>query len=169
MPCENLTFVPTNEHAKSWFNLHLISGKFWVCKQHVYVIYNLWKTGYAPLTNTLWDYPFQSRLYEFYLSTKKLRNFGRIQFFTNSSSILRDFKNAPFCILCLFHMIDLRMFSLSFFILLQNGPWFAMISICSCCSFWRNIDVSVFQQLSSDKCKFDSIWKQTLLCGSRMS
>ena len=36
--------------------------------------------------------------------------------------ILRDFKNAPFYILCLFHMIDLRMFSLSFFILLQNGP-----------------------------------------------
>ena len=30
------------------------------------------------------------------------------------------------------------------FILLQNGPWFAMILICSCCSFWCNIDVSVF-------------------------
>ena len=29
-------------------------------------------------------------------------------------SILRDFKNAPFYILCLFHMIDLRMFSLLF-------------------------------------------------------
>ena len=29
-------------------------------------------------------------------------------------------------------MIDLRMFSLSFFTLLQNGSWFAMISICSC-------------------------------------
>ena len=27
--------------------------------------------------------------------------------------ILMDFKNAPFYILCLFHMIDLRMFSLS--------------------------------------------------------
>ena len=36
--------------------------------------------------------------------------------------LLRDFKNAPFYILCLFHMIDLRMFSLSFFIFLQNGP-----------------------------------------------
>ena len=23
-------------------------------------------------------------------------------------------------------------------------PWFAMISICSCCSFWRTLDVSVF-------------------------
>ena len=28
--------------------------------------------------------------------------------------ILRDFKNAPFYILCLFHMINLMMFSLSF-------------------------------------------------------
>ena len=36
--------------------------------------------------------------------------------------ILRDFKNAPFYILCLYHMIDLKMFSLSSFILLQNGP-----------------------------------------------
>ena len=76
--------------------------------------------------------------------------------------ILRDFKNAPFYILCFFNMIDLRMFSLSFFILMHYGPWFAMLSNCSCCSFWRNIDVSVFQQLSSDKCEFDSIWKQTL-------
>ena len=84
-------------------------------------------------------------------------------------NILRDFKNAPFYILCLFHMIGLRMFSLTIFIFLQNGPWFAMISICSCCSFWRNIDVSFFQQLSSDKSEFDSIWKQTLLGGSQMS
>ena len=30
--------------------------------------------------------------------------------------ILRDFKNAPFYILCLFHMGKLRMFSLSFLI-----------------------------------------------------
>ena len=36
------------------------------------------------------------------------------------TSILRDFKNAPFYILCLFHMVNLRMFSLSFFIFLQN-------------------------------------------------
>ena len=37
--------------------------------------------------------------------------------------ILRDFKNAPFYILCLFHMINFRyFFSLSFLILLQNGP-----------------------------------------------
>ena len=84
-------------------------------------------------------------------------------------TILRDFRNAPFYILCLFHMIDVRIFNLSVFILFQNGPWFAMISICSCCSFWRNIDVSVFQQLSSNKCEFDSIWKQTLLGGSQMS
>ena len=77
-------------------------------------------------------------------------------------SILRDFKNAPFYILCLFHMIYLRMFSLSYFILLQNGPWFAMVSIRSCCSFWRNIDVSVFQQLLSDKREFDSNWRQLL-------
>ena len=50
-------------------------------------------------------------------------------------NIMRDFKNAPFYILCLFHMINLRMLSLSFFILLQNEPGFAIISICSCCSF----------------------------------
>ena len=80
-----------------------------------------------------------------------------------------DFRNTPFYIHCLFHTINLSMLSLSFFILLQNGPWFAMISICSCCSFWRNIDVSVFQQLSSGKREFDSIWKQTLLGGSQMS
>ena len=66
-------------------------------------------------------------------------------------------------------MINLMMFSLSFFILSQNGPWFAIISICSWCSFWRNIDVSVFQQLLSDKCEFDLIWKQTLLGGSQIS
>ena len=66
-------------------------------------------------------------------------------------------------------MINLRMFSLSFFILLQNGPWFAIISICSCCSFWRNIDVSVFQQLSADKSEIESIWKQTLLGANQMS
>ena len=36
--------------------------------------------------------------------------------------ILRDFKNAPFYILCLFHMINLRMFSLSLFIFLHNEP-----------------------------------------------
>ena len=65
-------------------------------------------------------------------------------------------------------MIGLRMFSLSLFFILQDGPWFAIISICSCCSFWRNIDVSVFQQFSSDKCEFDSIWKQTLSGGSQM-
>ena len=84
-------------------------------------------------------------------------------------NILRYFKNAPFNILCLFPMINLRVFSLALFILLQNGPWIAMISICLCCSFWRNIDVSVFQQLSSDKSESDSIWKQTLLDGSQMS
>ena len=53
----------------------------------------------------------------------------------NAIYILRDFRNAPFYIHCLFHMIDLRMFSFSFFILLQNGPCFVMISICSCYSF----------------------------------
>ena len=67
-------------------------------------------------------------------------------------TILRDFRNAPVYIHCFFHMNDFRMFSLCVFILLLNGPWFAMISICYCCSFWGNIDISVFQQLSSDKC-----------------
>ena len=70
-------------------------------------------------------------------------------------NILKDFRNAPFYIHCLFQMADLRMFHLLFFILLHNGPWFAMILICSCCSFWRNTEVSVFQQLSSDKCEFN--------------
>ena len=36
------------------------------------------------------------------------------------------------------------MFSLSLFIRLHNGPRFAMVSICSCGSFRRNADVSVF-------------------------
>ena len=110
------------------------------------------------------------------LAERKRFNFTYFHCSTSSKTmqkvfpyILRDFKNAPFYILCLFHMINLSVFSLSCFILLQNGPWFAIISICSCCSFWRNIDVSVFQQLSSDKCEFDSIWKQTLLGGSQMS
>ena len=31
------------------------------------------------------------------------------------------------------------------------------------------ISTKVFQQLSSDKCEFDSIWKQTLLGRSQMS
>ena len=84
-------------------------------------------------------------------------------------SILRDFRNAPFYIHCLFHMINLMMFSSYFFIFLHNGPWFAMILIRSCYSFWRNTDVSVFQQLLYDKCEFDSIWKQILLGGSQMS
>ena len=39
-----------------------------------------------------------------------------------SFNILRDFRNAPFYIHCLFYMIDLRMFSVSYFILLQNEP-----------------------------------------------
>ena len=39
-----------------------------------------------------------------------------------TKGILRDFRNAPFYIHCLFHIINLRMFSLLFFILLQNGP-----------------------------------------------
>ena len=48
---------------------------------------------------------------------------GRVRGNKNISKVgLRDFKNAPFYILCLFHMIDFRMFSLSFFNLLQNGP-----------------------------------------------
>ena len=36
--------------------------------------------------------------------------------------ILRDFKKAPFNIFCLFNMIYLRIFSSSFYNLLQNGP-----------------------------------------------
>ena len=41
--------------------------------------------------------------------------------------ILRDLKNAPFYILCLFHMIDLRMFYLSFLSSCKMDhdlPWF---------------------------------------------
>ena len=77
-------------------------------------------------------------------------------------TIPRLFRNAPFYIHFLSHMVNLRMFSLSFFILLHNGPWFAIISTCSCCSFWRNTDVSLFQQLSPDKCKFNLIWNKHL-------
>ena len=49
--------------------------------------------------------------------------------------ILRDFRNAPFYIHCIFHMVNLRVFSLSLVILLHNGPRFAITSICSYCSF----------------------------------
>ena len=37
-------------------------------------------------------------------------------------SILRDSRNAPFYIHCIFHMLNMRMFSLSYFIILHNGP-----------------------------------------------
>ena len=37
----------------------------------------------------------------------------------NIDAILRDFRNAQFYIHCLFHMFDLRMFSLSFYPLAQ--------------------------------------------------
>ena len=42
------------------------------------------------------------------------QGFAFISSFSTYEDLLRDFKNAPFYILCLFHMIDLRMFSLSF-------------------------------------------------------
>ena len=45
-------------------------------------------------------------------------------------------------------------------------PWFRFAPAAP---FWRNNDVSVFQQLTSDKCEFDLIWKQTPLGGSQMS
>ena len=35
---------------------------------------------------------------------------GILFLFCNEFNILRDFKNAPFYIFCLFHMIELRMF-----------------------------------------------------------
>ena len=81
----------------------------------------------------------------------------------NSSLIYWRTLETQFYIHCLFHMADLRMFPLSFFICLHNGPWFVVILICSCRLFWRNTDVSVFQQLLSDKCEFNSIWKHFLL------
>ena len=37
----------------------------------------------------------------------------------NAQTILRDFRNAPFYIHCLFHTVDLRMFSISFYPLSQ--------------------------------------------------
>ena len=42
--------------------------------------------------------------------------------FNSSFTILGDLRNTPFYIHCLFHMVNLRMFSLLFFILLHNGP-----------------------------------------------
>ena len=42
------------------------------------------------------------------------------QLINSSPNYIEGFKNAPFFILCLFHMIDLRMFSLSFFYPLAN-------------------------------------------------
>ena len=35
-------------------------------------MHSLWRTGYAPLPNIFWNYPFLSRLYELYLSIKYL-------------------------------------------------------------------------------------------------
>ena len=81
------------------------------------------------------------------------------------SNILKDFRNAPFtftvsstCLIwgCSFIILHL---------LTHHGPWFAILSILSRCSFWRNTD----QQLSSDKCEFNWIWKQTLWAASHMS
>ena len=48
------------------------------------------------------------------------------KFSTLTITILRDFKNAPFYNHCLFHMVDLRMFSLSFLsscTMNQDLPW----------------------------------------------
>ena len=42
------------------------------------------------------------------------QQFGTHEQLSPTSTILRDFKNAPFYILCRFHMIDLRMFSYHF-------------------------------------------------------
>ena len=135
------------------YAIHIYSSKWHF--QHKNIIgmirFDIWyaKTQAVRTQCNLWDFPLGSKA--------KVPN------------ILRDFRNAPFYIHCLFNIVNLRMFSLLFFILLHNGPWFAIISTCSCCSFWRFTGVSVFQLLSPDKCKFNSIWKQTLCGGSQMS
>ena len=61
-----------------------------------------------------------------------------------------------------FNMVDLRMFSLAFLTsctMDHDLPWFRFAHAEH--SFWRNTDLCVFQQLSSDKCKFDPICQHT--------
>ena len=53
------------------------------------------------------------------ISIKRIRIYKAMK-----ENILRDFKNAPFCILCLFHMIDLRMF---YFIIFYSLAKWTMI------------------------------------------
>ena len=57
-----------------------VNGSFTLCTTFEW-------TGYAPLTNIFWDYPFLSRLYKFLTVNKRLRNLGRILFISKSSSI----------------------------------------------------------------------------------
>ena len=161
--------------SKVWFTTHRFSDPSMTDISHVFWLFSFVKIvvihKHNKLNFRLPICPFQIRVGNA-VKTQVIRTVFSIRI-PNSQSpllpILRDFKNAPFYIHCHFHIIDLRMFSLIFCILLQNGPWFAMISFCSCCSFWHNIDVSVFQQLSSYTFEFDLIWKQTLLDGSQMS
>ena len=70
--------------------------------------------------------------------------------------ILSDFRNAPFYIHCLFHIIDLRMFSLSFYPL---AKWTIIchdfdLLMLFILTYSRR---KCFQQLLSDKFEFDSI------------
>ena len=53
--------------------------------------------------------------------------------------------------------------------LLHNAEWFTINLFWSYSSFWRYIDVSVFQQFTSSIKIRISIWKQTVLCDSQMS
>ena len=46
----------------------------------------------------------------------------KILHFITEIYILKDFRKALICVTCLFHMADLRVFPLSFFILLHTGP-----------------------------------------------
>ena len=67
-----------------------------------------------------------SKWQDFIKNLSNLTDLSRVQYRIYQEGIdkyiLRDIKNTRFYILCLFHMIDLRMFSLLFLILLQNGP-----------------------------------------------
>ena len=49
-----------------------------------FVIHNLWITGYSPLMNTFWEYPFLSTPIRISPVNKRLRNFGQIQFIAKS-------------------------------------------------------------------------------------
>ena len=74
---------------ESWTPVFKILVRALVCKRQFYVIHSIWITGYSPLMNTLWEYPFLSTPIQTSPVNKRLRNFGPIQFIAKSSSMYR--------------------------------------------------------------------------------